>query len=102
MRARIDYQFHWHNQDYRDFTDYLDHFTAKKRQQIRRQRRDAQKISVTIEIFYGYQASEKHWVLFHQFYRAIFLRKSNLPALSLDFFQAIASAMPTAIVLVIA
>jgi predicted N-acyltransferase len=100
MMARMGYQFHWHNRGYRDFADYLDHFTAKKRQQIRRERRDAQKTGVTIEILDGYQATEKHWALFHQFYRTTFLQKSNLPALSLNFFQAIASAMPAAIVLV--
>lgn len=40
--SRIQYQFHWHNDGYRDFEDWLGQaFRSKARNKIRRERRDA-------------------------------------------------------------
>ncbi len=102
LMARMGYQFHWDNRGYSDFADYLDRFKSKKRQQIRRERRDAQSCGATIEMLDGYQATAEHWAIFHDFYSSTFLRKFNVPALSLNFFKAIAKSMPEAIVLVMA
>ncbi len=99
---RLGCQFHWQNQGYRDFADYLERFSSKKRKQIKRERRDAQGCGVTIEILDGQSASEAHWRVFHQFYSSTFERKSGVPTLSLAFFQALARTMPEAIVLVMA
>jgi len=102
LLARSGCQFHWHNQGYRDFDDYLQQLTAKKRNQIRRERRQALSWDITIEILNGYQATAEHWQHFHEFYQSTFARKSGLPTLSLAFFQAIGQQMPEQIVLVMA
>lgn len=102
LLARVGYQFHWDNQGYRDFVDYLDSFVSKKRKQIRRERRDAAQCGVTIEILDGHQATDEHWAIFHDFYCSTFDRKSGVPTLSLDFFRALAKTMPDAVVLVMA
>ncbi len=102
LLLRLGVQFHWENRGYRDFADYLDQFTSKKRKQIKRERRDAQRSGVTIEILDGYTATEAHWRVFHHFYSSTFARKSGVPTLSLGFFQAIAQTMPAAVVLVMA
>src|SRR5690606_17363085 len=36
---RLGCQFHWHNQGYRDFEDFLSRLTSRKRKQLRRERR---------------------------------------------------------------
>jgi len=102
LMLRMGVQFHWDNQGYRDFGDYLDLFTSKKRKQIKRERRDAQNCGVDIEILDGHTATEEHWRVFHHFYSSTFERKSGTPTLSLAFFQALAQTMPEAIVLVMA
>jgi len=36
---RASYQFHWHNDGYRDFDDFLERLTSRKRKQLRKERR---------------------------------------------------------------
>lgn len=102
LHPRIGYQFHWQNEGYRDFQDFLDRFTSKKRKQIRRERRDAQSAGLSIECLNGHQATEEHWQIYHQFYCSTFDRKSGVPTLSLAFFQALAQTMPDQVLLVLA
>lgn len=102
LMLRLGVQFHWENQGYRDFADYLDQFTSKKRKQIKRERRDAQHCGVAIEILDGHTATAEHWRVFHHFYSSTFERKSGVPTLSLAFFQSLAQTMPDKIVLVMA
>lgn len=102
LHLRQGCQFHWENQGWRDFQDYLEAFSSKKRKQIRRERRDAQACGVDIEILDGHQATDQHWERFHQFYASTFERKSGVPTLSLDFFQTLARTLPERIVLVMA
>jgi predicted N-acyltransferase len=48
FHTRIGLQYHWHNRGYRDFEDYLDAFRSKRRNQVRRERREMQKQDVEI------------------------------------------------------
>lgn len=40
--TRTQYQFHWKNNGYRSFSDFIDEFPSKKRNKLRRERRDVQ------------------------------------------------------------
>ena len=40
MFARLQYQFHWKNEGYQTFDDFLSTFTSKRRNTLRRERRD--------------------------------------------------------------
>jgi predicted N-acyltransferase len=102
LMLRMGCQFHWENQGYRDFQDYLDAFSSKKRKQIRRERRDAQVAGMELEIVDGHQATEEHWRIFHQFYVSTFDRKSGAATLSEAFFRAIGATMPDQVALVLA
>jgi len=99
---RLGCQFHWENQGYRDFDDYLDAFVSKKRKQIRRERRDAQNFQGEIVILDGHTATDSDWAAFHGFYTSTFERKSGTPTLQLNFFKTLAETIPEAIVLVMA
>lgn len=50
---RIGHQFHWENRGYRDFEDYLDAFRSKRRNQIRRERREMVDAGVSIRAVQG-------------------------------------------------
>jgi predicted N-acyltransferase len=53
FHTRIGLQYHWHNPGYADFEDYLGAFRSKRRNQVRRERREMEKQSVRIETFGG-------------------------------------------------
>lgn len=99
---RLGCQFHWANKGYRDFADYLDHLTSKKRKQIKRERRIVKEQAIEFETLNGLNATDQHWEIYHRFYESTFERKSGMPTLSLNFFKEIAQTMPDNIVLVLA
>ncbi len=99
---RLGCQFHWSNNNYKSFSDYLDKLTSKKRKQIKRERRIVKEQGIEFEILNGLTATNEHWDIFHRFYENTFERKSGMPTLSKDFFKEIAKTMPENIVLVLA
>ena len=51
--TRVGLQYHWHNHGYGDFEDYLGAFRSKRRNQVRRERREMEKQGVTIRTYRG-------------------------------------------------
>ena len=95
-------QFHWFNRGYRDFRDYLDVMTSKRRKEIRRERRDAAAAPVEIEMHDGHTATEAHWHAYHALYSSTYDRKWGYPALTPSFFTSVAEALPDRILVVLA
>lgn len=102
MLQRLGCQFHWQNRGYRDFTDFLDTFTAKKRKNVRHERRSVQAAGLELQIIKGNTASPEQWELFHRFYCATFERRWGYPTLTLPFFREIGATMGEQIVLILA
>lgn len=50
---RVGFQYHWKNRDYKDFDDYLQCFRSKRRNQIRRERRELEKQGVRLQFYVG-------------------------------------------------
>ena len=94
--------FHWHNDGYRSFDDFLSRLSSRKRKKTRRERRYVREAGIRMEIIHGNEASEAQWETLHGFYRSTFEKKSGIPTLSLDFFLDISRTMGTQIVLVFA
>ena len=99
---RLGCQFHWHNQDYQSFEDYLSHFSSSKRKKIRQERRRVKDQSITLEVLHGDEASQEQWQIYHRFYNSTFDRKYGYATFSQGFFLEIARTMPRNIVLVLA
>ncbi len=53
FHTRIGLQYHWHNRSYSDFEDYLAAFRSKRRNQVRRERREMALQGVRIETYQG-------------------------------------------------
>ncbi|MEM7018471.1 MAG: GNAT family N-acetyltransferase [Pseudomonadota bacterium] len=102
LMLRQGYQFHWENDGYETFDDYLGAMTSKRRKQIKRERRDAHNSGVIIEVLDGHNAESKHWKRFHDFYVNTYNRKWGHPALNQRFFEAIGETMPDNVVLIMA
>ncbi|MCP5158294.1 MAG: N-acetyltransferase [Gammaproteobacteria bacterium] len=99
---RLGCQFHWRNRGYRDFPDFLDTLTAKRRKTINRERRRVREAGLELRILSGRDASEAQWRTIHEFYRSTFHRLGGVPTLTLPFFQDIAATLGERIVLVLA
>ncbi len=65
---RNDQQFHWLNDGYANFDDFLEQLSSRKRKTIRKERREALAGEIEIEILSGAQITEDHWDAFYQFY----------------------------------
>ena len=102
LMRRTGCQFHWHNQGYRDFDDFLALFTAEKRKKIKRERRFVREADIEIEVLNGQQISAGQWEIFHRFYSSTFLKRGGIASLSLGFFQEIGQTMADNVVLVLA
>ncbi|HEY0719978.1 MAG TPA: GNAT family N-acetyltransferase [Gammaproteobacteria bacterium] len=95
-------QFHWFNRGYESFDHYLDHFTRDRRKKVKQERRKVRDAKVTLEALHGDEVSDEQWAIFHRFYTTTFDKRGGHATLTLDFFKAIARALPRNIVLVLA
>ncbi|MGA9343372.1 MAG: GNAT family N-acetyltransferase, partial [Rhodanobacteraceae bacterium] len=92
--ARSDWQFHWTNRGYRDFTDFLAALSHRKRKNIRQERARVAAAGVVCEIRNGDELVDDDWIALHGFYLRTFEERGNLPALELDFFRHLGREMP--------
>ncbi|HFC93203.1 MAG TPA: N-acetyltransferase [Leucothrix mucor] len=100
--VRHDCQFHWFNQHYQDFDDFLATLTAKKRKNIRQERRKVDQQAVSFRRLNGHSATDKDWRTFAYFYKKTFDEKWGTATFNLEFFKQIAQTMPEQIILVLA
>ena len=90
---RLGCQFHWQNQGYRDFDDYLSCFSSRKRKKVRRERRHVEQAGIEIRTVHACQASDLEIEVMYDFYRSTFEKKWGYPSLTLEFFRDIAATM---------
>jgi len=102
LNIREGVQFHWFNQGYRDFNDFLQTLSASKRKMIRRERRRVNEQSVRLLRIAGTDISDLQWQVFFQFYTMTYLKRGSKPYLNLAFFQQIAATMAEQLLLVLA
>jgi len=102
LLQRIDQQFHWLNEGYAGFDDFLAALSSRKRKMIRRERRDALGAGITVEILTGREITEAHWDAFFAFYMDTGSRKWGRPYLNRRFFSLVGERMPERLVLFLA
>ena len=83
---RVDNQFHWHNNGYQNFNDFLNAFTSKKRKNIRQERRRIEEQNLTFQWLIGDEASEDDWRQMYQMYLRTIGDHGGMPYLKEDFF----------------
>src|SRR5262249_28151739 len=65
---RIGQQFHWTNDGYRDFDDYLAALNSRKRKAVKKERREAMAGGIEIDLVTGSDLTEKVWDAFFRLY----------------------------------
>ncbi|MEJ8573420.1 GNAT family N-acetyltransferase [Microbaculum marinum] len=102
LLRRTDRQFHWANEGYDSFDDFLSALSSRKRKAIRRERREAVASGIDIVRLTGSDITEDHWDAFYAFYMDTGSRKWGRPYLNRTFFSLLGETMADNIVLVMA
>ncbi|WP_298575534.1 GNAT family N-acetyltransferase [uncultured Luteimonas sp.] len=101
--ARTDIQYHWRNDaGWLDFNDYLAAMDHKHRKNIRQERARVARAGIGFRVVHGGEASAADLAAMHRFYLQTFAEYGNSPALTLEFLQHLARAMPERLVLFLA
>lgn len=98
---RQDSQFHWTNDGYRDFDDFLSALSSRKRKDIRKER-DRAREGLEIVHLSGSDITEAHWDCFWQFYQDTGARKWGRPYLTRRFFSLLGERMGDKVLLMFA
>ncbi|MBU0655823.1 MAG: GNAT family N-acetyltransferase [Gammaproteobacteria bacterium] len=102
LTIRHDCQFHWLNADYRSFDDFLAALSAKKRKNVRQERRKVVEAGVTLRQLDGHTATAADWERFTYFYRLTFENKWGIPTMNEGFFREMGQALGDRVLLVMA
>lgn len=98
---RMDIQFHWKNEGYESFEDFVAQLAAKKRKNIRRERRDIVEQNFQMQWLTGSDLQECHWDAFYEFYLETSKRKWGNPYLNREFFSQVNTTMSEQILLIL-
>lgn len=99
---RLTQQFHWVNDGYASYDDFLAALSSRKRKALRKERQIAQGFGGTIHHLTGNDLRPEHWDAFWQFYQDTGSRKWGHPYLTRAFFDEIHRAMRDDILLIMA
>lgn len=95
-------QYHWHNPGYRDFQDFLDGLTSRKRKQLRKEREQVASSGIEFHWLEGAQVSESQWDFIYTCYANTYAVRGQRPYLTRAFFSLLAERMPENIRVVLA
>ena len=99
---RIGHQFHWHNRGYRDFDDFLDALSSRKRKAIRKERKAVADHGITVRTLVGEGIEDRHWDAFYRFYRNTHDRKRGHAYLNRAFFRLLGDRLRDRVVMIVA
>jgi hypothetical protein len=102
LMPRLGCQYHWTNQGYGSFEDFLGDLASRKRKQVRKERREAATGGIILRTLEGGDIKPRHWDAFFAFYMDTGGRKWGRPYLTRDFFHRLGAAMADKCVLILA
>jgi len=100
--SRETFQFHWENNEFYDFQNFMESLSSRKRKAIKRERRAAQEFGGRIEQLSGEDITRDHWDYFWEFYQDTGRRKWGQPYLTREFFEEMHTTMRDDILLILA
>ncbi|EFJ49911.1 hypothetical protein VOLCADRAFT_104149 [Volvox carteri f. nagariensis] len=102
FRQRLGIQFHWDNNEYDSFEDFLGELKQSKRKSIRQERRSIERSGLSVHRLSGHQLGAAHWDRFHSFYLATVNRKWGNAYLTREFFHRLGEDLADRVLLVAA
>jgi uncharacterized protein len=102
LLPRLDCQFHWQNDGFGCFDDFLAGFTAEKRKKLRRERRRVAEAGLECRTLTGHELDADLLDAVYRLHAMTFARYGHAPYLSREFFEHLARTMPGALVVELA
>lgn len=100
LHPRFDCQFHWFNQGFTSFSDFLDTFNARKRKNVNKERRKISEQNIAVTMVEGGALTTADWQRFYQLYQRTYLKRSGHAGyLNEAFFQLLGHDLPENIVM---
>ena len=103
LHRRTATQFHWFNDAYRSFDDFLATFTSRKRKSLKRERARVAEQGLTLQTRCGDEITRQHWQQFHRFYQQTYAKRSGHGGyLTPEFFTETAPGLGEQAIMVLA
>ncbi len=103
LPQRMTTQFHWFNEGYSSFDDFLATFASRKRKNLRRERERVNQQGLRLQLLRGAEITRAHWEQFHRFYQLTYARRSGHGGyLTRDFFLQTAPSLGDQAIMVVA
>ncbi|GAA6151289.1 GNAT family N-acetyltransferase [Pseudoteredinibacter isoporae] len=94
-------QFHWINDQYRHFDDFLATFKSRKRKSLNSERRKVVQQGVDMRRVEGEDITEEQWHQFYHCYHLTYLKRSGRQGyLNRDFFQRLSKTCQESLMMV--
>ena len=100
MRQGI--QFHWKNNNYKSFNEFLETLSSRKRKVIKKERSCINRNNITVKLLNGNEIKKKHWDFFYECYLNTTKKKWGSSYLTKEFFIEIGKNLSSKILLIIA
>lgn len=95
-------QFHWFNQGYANFDDFLTRFSSRKRKNTRKERQSIMQQGIFVRRLYGKDVTQQEIEFFYLTYQLTYMKNGHQPHLTLSFFKKIFEQLANNLVLIIA
>ena len=102
LMRRVGCQYHWSNNGYRDFDDFLSQLRSSRRKKIKRERRRAVEHGIELVTKHGHELNDDEVARIHHYYVSTFDKKWGEASLTLGFFADVAKSMGESLVVVFA
>ena len=89
LLKRTSSQFHWKNDNYKNFQDFLDALSSRKRKNIRKERKKIDQSNISFSIKDKTNLASDDWKIFYEFYKNTYLERMQAPYLNYNFFELI-------------
>lgn len=94
FKIRHSFQYHWKNNAYSSFEDFLAALKTKKAKHILHEREAIQKAGIEISSFTGTSLTQAHADGMYQFYLSTIEKMQAIPYLNQSFFRSIFKKLP--------
>jgi predicted N-acyltransferase len=103
LHRRAGTQFHWFNEGYGCFEDFLATFNSRKRKALNKERRRVVEQGLVLKTLSGPDITKQEWEQFYYFYQLTYAKRSGHGGyLSREFFFDTAAGMGNQVVMVLA
>jgi len=102
FEKRLGCQFHWHNEGYECFDEFLSKLTSRKRKNIRKERARVKAQGFQYRVLQGDEIEDELWPVIYEFYKKTFDEKGGYATFTLPFFKNISECMGEQLLVILA